>query len=116
MEDLNTCSEDEIINRASKCLRTCLPVCEQWIFKHSTLTFDYQTSYIHIRLLYNPTDGILTYEEVNTYTFDTFISNIGGQLGLWLGASMVSLFQTFYYSCLSIVSHAQLKLNKENKI
>lgn len=45
--------------------------------------------------------GILWYEEVPTYTVDTFISNIGGQLGLWLGASVISVVQIVYYCCLS---------------
>ena len=33
-----------------------------------------------------------------TYTWNTLVSNIGGQLGLWLGASALSLVQLLYAS------------------
>lgn len=107
-----TCDQDEIISRSKKCLSTCIPVCEQWMFKHSTLIFDNHNLSIYIRLLYNPSDGILTYEEVPTYNFDTFISNIGGQLGLWLGASVVSIFQIFYYACVAMFRREEKSVSK----
>lgn len=106
------CEEDEVISRSRKCLSTCIPVCEQWMYKHSTIIFENFNSSIYLRLLYNPSDGILTYEEVPTYNFDTFISNIGGQLGLWLGASVVSVFQIIYYMCLAIFHREDKTANK----
>lgn len=37
--------------------------------------------------------GVLTFEEVSTYSFETMVGNVGGMLSLWLGVSIMSLIQ-----------------------
>lgn len=40
--------------------------------------------------------GVLTLTEVNTYSFTTLVSNVGGTLGLFIGATVFTLFQVFF--------------------
>lgn len=86
-------------NAVESCKSECVPPCKQWIFKSTIdmLSDTFQDGAVVIWITYNPLDGILAFEEVPTYTWDTFLSNIGGQLGLWLGISAISVVQVMYY-------------------
>lgn len=67
--------------------------------KNSTF---YDGNYILLNVHYNE----MIYEEsreVFIYSVDSFISNIGGILGLWLGASVLSIFQVIAYCFRCIV-------------
>lgn len=37
-----------------------------------------------------------------SFTIDMAVSNVGGQFGLWLGLSIVTFVQTFYYIVLGV--------------
>lgn len=41
-------------------------------------------------------------EEVQAFTIDMAIANVGGQAGLWLGASVVTVIQALYFLLLGI--------------
>lgn len=41
--------------------------------------------------------GYMSFTEVSTYSFDAMIGNIGGILGLWLGASIMSFIQILVF-------------------
>lgn len=41
-------------------------------------------------------------KEVKSFTIDMAIANVGGQAGLWLGASIVTFIQALYYVALAI--------------
>ncbi len=45
--------------------------------------------------MYNPLRKLLHFFQEASMTFDTFVSNIGGQVGLWIGASIVTMVKFF---------------------
>lgn len=38
----------------------------------------------------------MVFAQKEGYSLDSLVSNVGGQLGLWLGASVISFFQAIY--------------------
>lgn len=102
--DDQECFKAETIRRVQKCESQCRPACEEWIF-HKTVTFNQITLEGNFsdrsvllriafpRLMYN------FLEEQETQTLDLAVGNIGGQLGLWLGGSFLSLMQTLVLIC-----------------
>ena len=46
-------------------------------------------------LAHSPQMTILQYEEINSYTFITFLSDVGGIMGVFLGISIWSLYSIF---------------------
>lgn len=48
--------------------------------------------------IYNPF-GSYALIEKETYTWVTMLSNVGGTIGLFNGASIISFFQLFYLCC-----------------
>ena len=46
-------------------------------------------------LAHSPQTTILQYEEINSYTFITFLSDVGGIMGVFLGISIWSLYSMF---------------------
>lgn len=53
----------------------------------------------NIRIIY-PIDGdVLMMTEVDSQTWDSFVGNVGGLLGIWTGASILSFLQIFYLLC-----------------
>ena len=47
-------------------------------------------------------------EQYRLYGFSSFVADVGGFLGLLLGASLLSLFETCFETCLILVCKAQL--------
>lgn len=98
MTNMSLCHSEKVDELLRECTRgpsKCLPECDELRYHYSTTVIsDKPVDQVMIWLTTNPFDGILNFEEVPTYTFDTFVSNVGGQLGLWLGASVVSVIQT----------------------
>lgn len=41
--------------------------------------------------------GMVTYQEVFTYSFETLVGNIGGTCGIWIGVSIMTLLQLFMF-------------------
>lgn len=68
-----------------------------------TISFSYQVRY-----------GEVVIMEVTTYTWDRFLSNVGGQLGLWVGASVVSIVQLVHF--VMKISYAKCRRYGECKI
>lgn len=99
-------------NNAQSCLAKCSPPCTQNTYdvsvstlKHELTPIQSETDFIIIQLFYQVTTfGIETYEEVFTYSFSSMVSNVGGQLGLWIGASVMTLIQLFVFCLKSCCS------------
>lgn len=49
-------------------------------------------------------------KEVKSFTVDMAIANVGGQAGLWLGASAVTVVQALYYVALAIAEKVSLMI------
>ena len=62
----------------------------------STITDDYmRQNFAKISVFY----GDVSYteiEEIPSFTFDQLISDVGGQMGIWIGASVFSILELFY--------------------
>lgn len=107
--DLNCIRKPNFEAAIIKCTLNCLPLCDQIIYEYSVVnvpSFDNR-----IKMTFYPTytdAGVLTFEELPTYTFESAVSNIGGQLGLWLGLSIVNFVQIILFWM-----NAWLKKDKE---
>lgn len=81
---------------ATTCI--CPPTCEQMRYEVSIMAeSEWLKNKTIVKVIFNPADGIIYFEEVSTYSWEIFVSNIGGQLGLWMGGSIVSLIQVVYH-------------------
>lgn len=83
----------------AECFQKCKTPCTTWHYQYAAVTAGIlanksEPSYISIGFE-NPFSTFKHVEE-NSYSFDRFVSDIGGQLSLWSGASLVSLFQLAY--------------------
>lgn len=82
--------------------------CEKWrydvivFFGSSYMPFiPNMTTNYYIEIEY-PLDGnVLAVAEADSQTWENFIGSVGGLLGIWTGASIVSIFQLFYLCCCS---------------
>lgn len=80
----------------SKCIYPCESISYEFTLTDKSNTNKANTTTIFFMLEY-ARKGILTYEEIPTLSFQSAVSNVGGQLGLWMGLSIVSLFQLLSY-------------------
>uniref|UniRef100_A0A915IFI6 Uncharacterized protein n=1 Tax=Romanomermis culicivorax TaxID=13658 RepID=A0A915IFI6_ROMCU len=105
--------------RLLECKRRCLPACQQTIYvtqSVTTLNFpkthscgaDPKTDCMEA-IIYYPFFTEWEYEDIQTINIDTFISSIGGQTGLWCGASVVSICQLISYFCCPCLHWADIK-------
>lgn len=104
--DLNVwadCQERER-PRYDKCAARCMPRCEEWLYETTVLTVNGRRLMTHTEeaaltlvFSYQVKSGTVVVEEKATYTWHTFLSNIGGQMGLWLGISILSLCQLVFF-------------------
>lgn len=72
--------------------------CTQVQFETSVRDVPYNQNVTRIELKYRFTNYMMIKEQ-ELYTWQTFLSNIGGLLSLLCGASVISLVQVFYYCC-----------------
>lgn len=56
--------------------------------------------------------SILLVSESDAQTWESLLSMVGGFLGLWLGASILSFFQFFYYFCHPVLKFVQRMFSK----
>lgn len=96
------------------CEKSCLTPCELWHYDYTIYTkgptFLNRTE---LHVVFNPRNGIIFTEEIPTYSWDTLLSNIGGQLGLWMGGSIISLFQIIYFLILYFI---EMNISKKLKL
>lgn len=84
----------------SACKKRCIPRCDHW----STIwaVSAYGTPHVganasRIRMVFPGAQQLVLIEEVTQYYWHDLVSDVGGLLGLWLGASMMSVMQLFYF-------------------
>lgn len=99
--------EHELESRS--CIRQCSDGCEKWDFDVS-VSFTMEQSllknfanrqYVRIEIEYPSEESVLVISEINSQSWESFVANVGGLLGIWLGASIVSFIQTIYLCCFS---------------
>lgn len=91
--------DSEIMN---KCSTECIPFCDHYLYDItvSAVTMSKkeqnETSkpYSKIEFLYDVCNqGIMVIEEYELYTLDNLLADVGGYLGLWIGASAITFVQ-----------------------
>lgn len=100
-------SDDDNYNVHESCLKKCVEACQIW-------TYDFSVSILassaivrrfarknvtKIVINYPSGTDIVVMKEIDAQSWDNFVGNVGGLLGIWTGASIVSLFQFFYLCC-----------------
>lgn len=86
----------------------CMTPCEEWKYTStvSSLPVPPEIASLNFPTLlyvqYPTSSSILVFTEVKTQTWETIIGNVGGILGLWLGASILSIIQMFYLLCCNL--------------
>lgn len=110
LKSLLKCETNEVArNDYDKCVDNVRRPCEVW--SYSTMgtfyTFDKTIREIatknitEIFVLFPIPDEILITIELDGQTWEDFAGNVGGVLGIWTGASVVSFIQMFYLCCCS---------------
>lgn len=85
----------------------CTVPCTEWKFASTVSDLPLPEEFINVGfptlhyVEYPLANDILVMTEVRTQSWETIIGNIGGIIGLWLGASVLSLLQLFYLCCFS---------------
>lgn len=93
--------------RYNKCISTCFEGCETWSYDTSITIKLIPSSvqnvvkkyYTKIEIEYPPDGSVLVMIETDSQSWESFIGNVGGLLGIWTGASILSLIQIFYLCC-----------------
>lgn len=117
--------EDCWINETAMQLRESCPECtlpcEQWQYSFSFLAEKWGTPQNYftktatgVRVVYPNDYSICLIVEVERQTWEDFVANIGGLLGVWTGASIMSIVQLFYLCCLSHIEPK--RIFKKNNI
>lgn len=102
-----------------ECAKECLPKCNVTSYQTSICHWADEiqpnviTLYFHLE--YSKL-GIQTMEEIPTFTWVTFISNVGGQLSLWMGFSIVTLVQIAFHFVNNCFRKRKLTMNKTRNI
>lgn len=69
----------------TNCYKKCMQMCGKLIYHYSVIqTEENNTTKVKFTATFME-DGILIFEEVPSYSLQSAVSNIGGQLGLWFG-------------------------------
>lgn len=99
----STKNESYTVDREN-CNETCLPSCEEWRFDYhiDTKTFlseSLQNRFTSVKVNYPAPSSILVMNEIDSQTWEDLIGNVGGLMGLWLGASIISFLQCVDLCC-----------------
>lgn len=92
-----------------ECKKNCAEPCEQWKYISSMSSFTISSAVkkityknqTDIAIQYPEDTDVLVVVEIDAQTWEDFVGNIGGLLGVWTGASLISIFQVFYLCCCS---------------
>lgn len=109
----------KIIRKCSQaCIRSCSKVSYGIAITHRKKTLDpppfFETSVddILLEIVYDVCNtGIIIFEEYVRYSTESLIANIGGILGLWIGASTVTIVQLVIFSFDNIYNFVNRKRN-----
>lgn len=92
----------------SQCFAKCITPCEQWVYETSVVTnlrpYQFRAnlpSSTEVKIQYPDPDTIIVMTETPSTTWQKMLSDIGGMLGLWLGATLLSFVQIIYLCCCS---------------
>lgn len=120
-------NNDEAQKAVNACLAHCHPPCESYRYdmraSHAKL---YEPSYAHIPLPTNVTAkqlvdlrvafSRLEYAELiqkPSASFADLVSNVGGHINLWMGASLISLFEMTFMAVGFLLWTCYMKLLKK---
>ena len=111
-EKFSSCLTNEtIIKQFENCANKCLNPCVNWVYDASFVvirTLDLPTdekNVIALTVFIEPPFSFTEIIETKIYSWETLVSNIVGQLGLWLGASALSLIQLLYAGFAACYNH-----------
>lgn len=98
----------------TKCANRCLPCCTKLLYQVSTmlksLPMHNESGESIVEISYDVCEsGMEVVEEYFGYPTETFIANIGGVLGLWLGASAVTFVQLTMFITQLVVAYMKRK-------
>lgn len=99
----------------SQCSKHCLPLCEEIVYQFTMQKLHGYNEINVLFLLNYVDDGILTYEEKPSFSFHTAVSNVGGQLGLWLGMSLITLVQFCMYCITRLLEKKTRTLSRRRR-
>lgn len=104
------CPQDPNASLAyEECLQKCILPCTIWTYDF-TMSVTRMTTIVrqlgtksttNISIEYPHGSTVLMLTEVDSLTWENFIASVGGLLGIWTGASIISFLQVFYLCCFS---------------
>lgn len=122
---------DILRNLSVPCFAKCPHKCERMFYDLSIISqidmkhADYDhivdtlstqnVSAIHLNVVHNSIfeGGIMTYTELNTFTYVEFANNIGGTLGLFVGGTLLTLVQVLVF-CVTVIFEKVRSLLQRN--
>lgn len=103
---------DSNIQQMIECLSKCQRFCRRWKYEiqinrlpisinsaeiRRQLESFNATGFVEIELIFPNQLEYSVIEQIPTYNFHSFLSNIGGQVSLWSGASIVSVVHLLHF-------------------
>lgn len=125
VDELYCVKNDTLTELRNSCIKSCLYPCEIWSYSFSyvaertgaaSLINDYKKISTWIRIVYPRDDNIFIMVEVDRQSWEDFVANIGGLLGVWTGASLLSIVQLFYLCCFSHIEPKRILRKKANHV
>lgn len=88
-----------VLEPDADCKLRCLESCAQWFYSatiHASKSRNIGNYYLDIEINFPLSHSVMVSEETAAYTWTTLVSNVGGLIGIWLGASLLSFLQPIY--------------------
>lgn len=104
------CWKNETMKQLQQSCPACIFPCEQWRYSFSYIAERFGSTSVRdyfdkvatiLRVVYPNDYDLFIAVEVERQTWEDFVANIGGLLGVWTGASLLSAVQLFYLCCFS---------------
>lgn len=90
-------------NELENCLNQCDRSCEMWSYTYVSSFTNYgadvaliKQNYTNVYIYYPTPDDIIMMTQMETQTWEDYVANVGGLLGVWTGASLLSIVQLIY--------------------